>query len=155
MTTDSVIKLQLPAAYHHLSILETPIKTLLDQVKHHSDCATIAYNIQLALHEICVNIVDHAYKGMTGGQIGITLTLHPDTVCFVAAVCDTGRTFDPSQVPQPDPQEPQVRGYGLFLAKHLMDEVTYTALPEENRWHLVKHLATSNRAKEHHSDTMT
>ena len=149
MTSDIVIQLQLPTAYHHLSILEAPINTLLDQVEQLTDRTTVAYNIQLALHEVCVNIVDHAYKDMPEGQIGITLTLNPNTACFVAEVCDTGRAFDPSQVAQPDLNEPQIRGYGLFLVHSLMDEVTYTALPEGNHWRLVKHLSVKEDYKDH------
>lgn len=152
MTVDIVIQLQLPAAYRHLSILETPITTMFDQVDHLRDRVNVTYHTQLALHEVCVNIIDHAYKDIPKGQIGITLTLDMDTACFVAEVSDTGRAFDPSQIPQPDLNEPQVRGYGLFLVYSLMDEVIYTPHPEGNHWRLVKHITITDHAKEHHKD---
>ncbi|MEM8532928.1 MAG: ATP-binding protein [Chloroflexota bacterium] len=152
MATDTVIQLQLPAAYHHLSMLETPINTLLNQVEQLPDRTIVAYNIRLALHEVCTNIVDHAYKDVPEGQIRLTLTFKADTACFVAETCDTGRAFDPSQVPQPDLSEPWVRGYGLFLVHSLMDEVSYTCLPEGNHWRLVKHVAVTEGARDHYGD---
>jgi len=97
----------------------------------------IQYNIKLAVHEICNNIIEHAYAGATG-TIEIHLTVDWNPQRFVAELYDSGRSFDPSTVVAPDLDEPHEDGYGLFLAKALMDEVHYLRHGEQNHWRLIK-----------------
>jgi anti-sigma regulatory factor (Ser/Thr protein kinase) len=54
---------------------------------------------------------------------------------------DNGRSFEYASIPMPSPDEPQVRGYGLFLIQALMDEVEYCPKDDGNTWRLVKNLA--------------
>jgi serine/threonine-protein kinase RsbW len=96
--------------------------------------------VQLAAHEVCTNIVEHAYAGNPDGCIAITLTLHPDPPQMTIDFRDTGRTFDLACVPTPNLDEMRERGYGLFLIYNLMDTVEYTPHAEGNHWHLVKYL---------------
>ena len=53
---------------------------------------------------------------------------------------DNGSSFDFAEAPKPNLNEAQIHGYGLFLVKELMDEVTYEPGPTENHWRLIKHL---------------
>ena len=57
---------------------------------------------------------------------------------FVAVVSDTGRQFDRDGVAEPDLDNGQVRGYGLFLIEQLMSEVIYSPVPNGNQWRLIK-----------------
>lgn len=140
MNQPNVIQLELPATYTYLNVLGTCLSEVIARVDDLTDSSTIAYNIQLAVHEACTNIIDHAYGGPCGERIGIAMTVQPSPRQLIVELHDTGRSFDPDQVPQPTLDDVQVHGYGLFLMRELMDEVTYAPQPGNNRWRLVKYL---------------
>ena len=135
-----VVRLDLPASHKHLNILGACISELLVRVEHVDDREAIMYNMQLAAHEACANIIDHAYAGDSGRRILITLTLAGCPRRLIIELHDTGFSFDLAAVPEPNLDEAHDHGYGLFLMRSLMDEMTYTSRPEGNHWALVKHL---------------
>ena len=134
------IKLDLPASHKHLNILSTCIEALMVHVEGIADRELVIYNAQLAAHEACTNIVDHAYPDQPEGRIAITLTLDYQQRQLIVDLRDTGQGFDLSSMPMPDLNQAQEHGYGLFLIHNLMDEVTYTSAPGDNHWRLVKYL---------------
>lgn len=134
------VRLDLPATHKHLSILGACIAELLDRVEGLDDRQMLTFAVQLAVHEACTNIVDHAYGGDPAGVIGVVLTVCAKPRQLVVTLHDTGRAFDPAQAPAPDLNVAQEHGYGLFLINNLMDEVTYTPCAGNNRWRLVKQL---------------
>ncbi len=89
--------------------------------------------IELALHEMCINIVEHAYEG-SGGPITISVERNPGTVHFT--IQDSGKQFDPATVNEPDPDNPQVRGYGLMITRQLTSQLRYSNDDSHNRWDL-------------------
>ncbi|NTW00265.1 MAG: ATP-binding protein [Oscillochloris sp.] len=137
-----VIRLDLPARYTYLHILSDCIADMLRQIDGIEDHETLTYNMQLAAHEACTNIVGHAYEGVTTGdeRIIISLALLPHPRRLEIELRDTGKPFNPEIVPSPSLNEAQVHGYGLFLMRNLMDTVTYKAQPGDNYWCLVKNL---------------
>jgi serine phosphatase RsbU (regulator of sigma subunit)/anti-sigma regulatory factor (Ser/Thr protein kinase) len=96
------------------------------------------YLIELAISEICTNIIQHAYGGQKGQITGrITLLHHGVHLDFY----DTGASFDPSNIPEPNanPHQLMEGGYGLHIVRQIMDVVTYNRHPERgNHWHLEK-----------------
>ena len=137
-----VIRLDLPANHKHLNIRGACISELLIRVEHVDDREAIVYNLQLAAHEACANIIDHAYAGSIDRRILITLTLIGHPRRLIIELHDTGFSFDLATVPEPNLDEAHDHGYGLFLMRSLMDKVTYTSRPEGNHWELVKHLSS-------------
>jgi serine/threonine-protein kinase RsbW len=135
-----VIRLDLPATHKHLNILGACISEFLARVENVDDREAIAYNLQLAAHEACANIIDHAYAGKTEHRILIKLSLIVRPRRLTIELHDTGCSFDIASIPEPNLNEAHDHGYGLFLMRSLMDEVTYTSQPEGNYWVLVKHL---------------
>jgi serine/threonine-protein kinase RsbW len=136
-----LVRLDLPARYSYLHLLSECIGDMLRLVEGLSDAETIVYNIQLAAHEVCTNIVSHAYGNNSHGRIEITLTLHFGTpICLTIELQDTGKPFDAESYTAPNLNEAQVHGYGIFLINHLMDTVTYTPAPGRNHWRLTKNL---------------
>ncbi|WP_129631106.1 ATP-binding protein [Candidatus Oscillochloris fontis] len=137
-----VVRLDLPARYTYLHILSDCIADMLRQIDGIEDHEMLTYNMQLAAHEACTNIVGHAYAGSQSGneRIVISLALFPHPRRLQIELRDTGRSFDPEEVPTPTLDQAQVHGYGLFLMRNLMDSVTYTPQPGDNHWCLVKHL---------------
>lgn len=96
------------------------------------------YHIELAISEICTNIIKHAYAGMVGKLDGrITLLNNGIQLDFY----DTGISFDPNTVPQPniDPSHLEEGGYGLHIVRQIMDVVSYKSHPQHgNHWYLLK-----------------
>ena len=135
-----IIRLDLPASHKHLNILGACIAELLARVEHVDEREATIYNVQLAAHEACANIIDHAYIGELERRILVTLTLGGRPRRLIIELHDNGYSFDLATVPEPNLEEAHDHGYGLFLMRSLMDEVTYTARPEGNHWALVKHL---------------
>lgn len=96
------------------------------------------YLIELAISEICTNIIQHAYSG-TKGRITGHITLLEDGVLL--DFYDTGRSFDPTSVPEPkaDPHHLIEGGYGLHIVRQIMDIVVYDQdTTRGNHWHLGK-----------------
>jgi anti-sigma regulatory factor (Ser/Thr protein kinase) len=99
------------------------------------------YLIELAISEICTNIIKHAYAGRRGEINGrVTLLNNGIQLDFF----DHGSSFDPNTVPEPslDPQHLPEGGYGLHIVRQIMDVVSYETQPEDgNHWHLIKFLS--------------
>lgn len=96
------------------------------------------YLLELAISEICTNIIQHAYAGKKGEITGrITLLNRGVYLDFY----DTGKSFDPSTIPEPSTNPYQLieGGYGLHIVRQIMDVVTYDRHSERgNHWHLEK-----------------
>jgi serine/threonine-protein kinase RsbW len=135
-----VIRLDIPATHKHLTILGACISQLLAHVDSIDDRELLIYTVQLAAHEACANIIDHAYAGEPGHRIMIDLTLNERPRGLTIELHDTGRSFDIGSIPEPKLAEAHDHGYGLFLMRNLMDEVTYASGPAGNYWSLVKYL---------------
>ena len=134
------IQLDLPATHKYLNVLGACLREMLARVEGLPDVDAFAYNVQLAVHEVCTNVVDHAYADGTSGRIVVCMELVTTPRQLVVEVHDTGGSFDPSSIPLPNLDEGQVHGYGLFLIHQLMDQVTYDPRPDGNTWRLVKNL---------------
>ncbi|MDP9316278.1 MAG: ATP-binding protein [Chloroflexota bacterium] len=134
------VQLDLPASHKYLNVLGACIAEMLTRVEGLAERDIVSYNIQLAVHEACTNIVEHAYAGRNDGRIKIALMLDEQPRRLVVDIHDTGGSFDITQAREPNLDDAQIHGYGLFLIRNLMDEMSYTPGPSNNRWHLVKHL---------------
>lgn len=135
-----VIRLELPAVYASLNVLGACIVELLAEFEAIDNRDITIYGIRLATHETCTNIIDHAYQDSEDGRIGVTLTLEYTPQRIVIELEDKGKRFEINEIPSPNLEVPQEHGYGLFLMRSLMDEVTYTPRSEHNYWRLVKNL---------------
>lgn len=136
-----LVRLDLPARHTYLHLLSDCVADMLRLVEGVNDFETLCYNVQLAAHEVCTNIIHHAYDESGDGRIEIVLCLEfAAQPVFTIELHDTGRPFDPDSYSAPNLDEVRVHGYGLFLVRHLMDTVTYTPLAGRNRWCLTKSL---------------
>lgn len=133
------IWLDIPAAAAYLHLISDCIAELVEGAPELPEAEQTTYSIQLATQEIGSNIVRHAYADAEG-RIVAHLLVERSPRRIVIELRDSGVAFDPGQVAAPDLDEVRVHGYGLFLARALLDELRYEARPGENRWRLVKHL---------------
>ncbi len=91
-----------------------------------------AKDLVLAVDEAVTNIVVHGGQG-PDGLIEVDARVQAEGC--VVRILDTGRTFDPTATPDENPPtSPLDRdapgGFGIFLIKHLVDEVSYRTTAE-------------------------
>ncbi len=98
------------------------------------------YAIQLAVDEACSNIIEHAYGGEDRGEIECHCAVGPEQLIVVLR--DQGARFDAASVPEPDLtgdlDERQTGGLGLYLIRHLVDDVRFESDASGNVVTLVK-----------------
>lgn len=97
------------------------------------DREATAAALELAVHEIAVNIVRHAYEGRPGWIHVRYLLDHDD---LVVVLTDGGRPFSPGDAVDPDLRQANEGGYGLFLVRQLVDRLTYARSGGRNHWQL-------------------
>ncbi|MCB0062314.1 MAG: ATP-binding protein [Caldilineaceae bacterium] len=149
MQQNDIIRIDVPAKFRYLNMIGSSIRAILERIDEFSIAPETIYNLQLAVHEVCNNIIEHAY-GHEQGQIQIVVTIEWEEQRFLIDLYDTGTAFDPTSVADPDLSKPQVKGYGLFLARQLLDDLRYETTNDEttndettnaqNHWRLVKRL---------------
>ncbi len=132
-----VVRLNVPAQHKFLNVIGTCIRALITNERAVPEKDALIYNIELAVHEACANIVEHAYAGLSG-RIEVAFTLVQEPRKLVVELGDNGRSFDLSSVSEPDLDKPHTSGYGLFLVHQLMDNVEYHPEPGHNLWRLTK-----------------
>jgi anti-sigma regulatory factor (Ser/Thr protein kinase) len=91
------------------------------------------FKIELALLEICVNIIRYAYP-KSNGDIIIKAWCDNERMFF--EIRDSGVPFDPRKLKTPDIEESirkeQTGGLGIFLSRTLMDGFDYKREDEQN-----------------------
>ena len=137
--TADVIKIDVPADFRFLSLIRSCLNALFDIVDDESPHKALAHNVELAVYEVCTNIVQHAYAGING-RILLNFSLDRTGKKITVSTEDTGRSFDLTgsnvQLPEPGSE----RGYGLFLVHQLVDDVHYRSESGTNVWRLTKRL---------------
>src|SRR5258706_454860 len=107
------------------------------------------YNVQLAADEAAYNIIEHAYEGVSDGQIEISTDIEDASLRIVMR--EQGKPFDPEEIAAPDVsaklEDRLVGGLGLFFMRKLMDEVHFQYSPESgNVLTMLKHLPAARKA---------
>jgi serine/threonine-protein kinase RsbW len=133
------IEISLPAEHRYLNILSACISELLAREDGLTEPKIMIYNVQLAVQEISANIVEHAYSH-TSGRIDATIQVLRRPHRLVIQLLDTGARLDPHAVAAPNLDAVPEGGYGLFLARALLDDLSYRTLPGGNVWRLTKRL---------------
>lgn len=92
--------------------------------------------IELAVHELAVNIVDHAFTVETrpAGSFELSAEIIDDQM-FVRSFDAGNPVIDLPAAPQAG--QPQVRGYGLMIVEQLAASVNYQRSARANRWTLL------------------
>src|SRR6266498_364085 len=87
-----------------------------------------AWQVQLAVDEASTNIIQHGYDAAALGEIELTWRVEGDRL--MVTLRDSGRRFNPDDIPAPDISSPleerQAGGLGLYLMGQLMDTVEFT-----------------------------
>lgn len=87
----------------------------------------IQNRIILAVDEAVTNIIEHAYEFHKHGVIDIAVNY--DNEKFKITIYDSGKTFNPNNVAEPNIMEhikkKKKKGLGIFLIRQIMDEIHY------------------------------
>lgn len=99
----------------------------IDQLLEQNGCdEENRLRVQLAVDEIFTNIVNYAY-GAEGGKVEIAFSCKDGIAQITFA--DSGIPYDPLKKDDPDltlsPEEMQIGGLGVFIAKNNMDAISY------------------------------
>lgn len=90
--------------------------------------------LSIALEEVVVNIINHAYGSTGGGEILVGFDDQGERV--VVSLADTGLAFNPLEADEPDVEmsllDRPIGGLGILMVKKLMDQVSYERRNNEN-----------------------
>jgi len=110
----------------------------------------IVPQMELALVELCNNIVTHGYANVgtgvaddraTGYRIWLETSMISNDV--LVSVIDQAPPYDLETATEPDPEEPTVHGYGIMILRQLAEEFWVESTDDGNRWHLLFRLPGS------------
>lgn len=87
----------------------------------------LTMQLNLAIEEAVVNVMDYAYPPGTKGEVDIEVKADADNLMFT--ISDNGVAFDPTAKAEVDTtlsaEERQIGGLGIHLVRHIMDHVEY------------------------------
>ena len=107
---------------------------------------TTTMQINLAIEEAVVNVMNYAYPSDTVGQVQIDAEANDQRLKFT--IIDSGSPFDPTAKEEVDTtlsaEERPVGGLGIFLVRQLMDSINYERIDGRNVLTLRKKLKTES-----------
>jgi serine/threonine-protein kinase RsbW len=108
---------------------------VLDEVAAASLPRQLVYRLELALEEVLMNIVWHAYGDSGEGEMTVRASRNGDEVTLVFE--DSGPPFDPLQAAAPpvpaSVDEAKVGGLGLVLLRRVASALRYERRDGRNR----------------------
>jgi len=121
------IRIEIPSLTENVRMIESFIDNAKEKFHLNDD---IYGNIMIAVTEAVNNAIKHGNKSNSGKNVSLALTLSEGMIKF--KVEDEGTGFDYHNLPDPTAPENLEKpgGRGIFLMKHLADEVDFS---EEGR----------------------
>ena len=117
------IRIDIPSLSDNIRMIESFIDNAKDKFHLNED---IYGNIMIAVTEAVNNAIRHGNKGDSAKNVSLKLSLHDGMIKF--RVEDEGSGFDFRKLPDPTAPEniKKPGGRGIFLMKHLADEVDFS-----------------------------
>lgn len=118
----NTVSIQIPSITDNIRMIES----FIDNAKEKFDLDEDMYgNIMIAVTEAVNNAIKHGNSGNSAKNVFLSLTLNDSLLKFV--IRDEGPGFDHDNLPDPTSPEniEKPGGRGIFLMKHLSDEVQF------------------------------
>ncbi|HWI41092.1 MAG TPA: ATP-binding protein [Verrucomicrobiae bacterium] len=106
--------------------------------RYEGDREMLAYYLNLVLTEAMINAIKHAGSLECDQTVHICINIQEDEL-FIK-VFDTGQGFDINAVPEPNFDELEESGRGIFIIKSVMDNVHYRKIDGGNVLEMYKSL---------------
>jgi serine/threonine-protein kinase RsbW len=119
----NTISIQIPSIIDNIRMIESFIDNAKERFQLDED---IYGNIMIAVTEAVNNAIKHGNSGNSTKNVHLSLSLNDNLLKFV--IKDEGSGFDYDNLPDPTAPEniEKPGGRGIFLMKHLSDEVHFT-----------------------------
>lgn len=116
------LQIQIPSIPENIRIVESFIDNVKDRYELDDD---IYGNIMIAVTESVNNAISHGNGNQQSKNVTLKLLLDDSAIRF--QISDEGKGFDPQHLPDPTAPEnlSNPGGRGIFLMKHLCDEVVF------------------------------
>jgi len=88
----------------------------------------------LAVSEACMNVIQHAYRGDTGGEMVLEVLQEDGDLEF--RLTDFANTVDPSMIKPRSLDEVRPGGLGIHFIQCIMDDFRFT-VPQDGRGNLL------------------
>ena len=117
------IHIEIPSLSENIRMIESFIDNAREKFHLNED---IYGNIMIAVTEAVNNAIRHGNKSDSGKNVSLSLTLEEGLIKF--RIQDEGTGFDFHNLPDPTAPEniEKPGGRGIFLMKHLADEVDFS-----------------------------
>lgn len=118
----NTINIQIPSILENIRMIESFIDNAREKFRLDDD---IYGNIMIAVTEAVNNAIKHGNDNDKSKNVSLSLSLKDSLIQFV--VKDEGNGFDYENLPDPTSPEniEKIGGRGIFLMKHLSDEVQF------------------------------
>ncbi len=117
LPADSVC-LSIPSDMRYVGLVRRVVKAAADAAGLSGQAG---YDAVLATHEACANIIEHGYEGQPNQRL--ILTCRPTVAGLEVLLRDQAKKLDLDAIGGRPPDELRARGRGVWLIRHLMDEV--------------------------------
>jgi serine/threonine-protein kinase RsbW len=116
------IRIEIPSLSENIRMIESFIDNAKEKYELEDD---IYGNIMIAVTESVNNAIKHGNNGDKDKSVSLSLSLEDNAIKF--QIKDQGIGFDFENLPDPTAPEniEKIGGRGIFLMKHLADEVTF------------------------------
>ena len=118
----NTISIQVPSLVENIRMIES----FIDNAKERFDLDDDIYgNIMIAVTEAVNNAIKHGNANDKSKNVQLSLSLNESLIKFV--IKDEGSGFDYQNLPDPTSPEniEKIGGRGIFLMKHLSDQVEF------------------------------
>jgi len=119
----NTISIQIPSIVENIRMIES----FIDNAKERFDLDEDLYgNIMIAVTEAVNNAIKHGNSNNSSKNVFLSLTLNENLLKFI--IKDEGTGFEYNNLPDPTAPEniEKPGGRGIFLMRHLSDEVEFT-----------------------------
>ena len=122
------VLLRLTGSMDHLRLVWQVGETLLETVPFEDDPEATRYNVLLAVQEMVTNVLRHGYQMDESKPVEVTFTVTADSVDLL--IRDQGPPFNPlahdtSSLDLGEDMPEEIGGFGIHIAKVVMDETSY------------------------------
>src|SRR4030042_1932193 len=128
MTPDNKIELHIPSV---MGFEKVAMECAASTAKKMGFTEDRIEDLKTAVAEACLNAIEHGNKMDTSTKVGITLTVEESRL--QVSVKDQGKGIDQILTPSIENKvegKDKPRGWGIFLIKSLVNEVTFEQSPE-------------------------